>query len=597
MSTILKCKMCGGDIEVSKDMSIGTCLYCGSTMTLPRIDNDKKVRLFNRANLYRLNNEFDKAYDAYKAIAEEDEQEAEAYWGMLLSEYGVEYVEDPVTKKRIPTCHRTLVKSIKTATDFELACKYADVENRLMYQDEADVIEEIQNKILSISRKVEAYDVFICYIESDENRERTLDSVLAQDIYEELERQGIRTFFSRISLREKLGQDYEPNIFAALQSAKVMLMVTTSNEHCNAVWVKNEWSRYIGFMKENHNKVLIPVCKDINPYELPPELTKFQAQDMNKVGAMQDLIFAVKRLVLAETREKKDVAIEELIKEKAERKQKEKELKEKVEKSFIIVKKLVVCLVAAGIIALVGFIGLQLYNDVILPNNQMKQAEKYMEEENYIEALRILNRLEGYKETGELIRECKYQNAVLTYERGDYKTAYDQLSKDLNYSDAKVYWSKCLKDIQLAAIKKSPNRIFDGHFEANYKKMLPEDLYEVAKVYYGNQNYEKAIILLEVITDYDNAVDLYYDCVYQMGVEHYEEENYRNALDAMYKISEMGYVKGSQKLEEYQQEIYARGMDEYNAANWKKAAEWFGLLVNPKYKDSSEKIIKCLENE
>ena len=146
--------MCGGDIEVSKDMSIGTCLYCGSTMTLPRIDNDKKVRLFNRANQYRLNNEFDKAYDAYKAIAEEDEQEAEAYWGMLLSEYGVEYVEDPVTKKRIPTCHRTLVKSIKTATDFELACKYADVENRLMYQDEADVIEEIQKKILSISSKV-----------------------------------------------------------------------------------------------------------------------------------------------------------------------------------------------------------------------------------------------------------------------------------------------------------------------------------------------------------------------------------------------------------------------------------------------------------
>ena len=34
MSTILKCKMCGGDIEVSKDMSVGTCSYLGS-LVLP----------------------------------------------------------------------------------------------------------------------------------------------------------------------------------------------------------------------------------------------------------------------------------------------------------------------------------------------------------------------------------------------------------------------------------------------------------------------------------------------------------------------------------------------------------------------------------
>ena len=77
MATILKCKMCGGDIEVNQDMTVGKCLFCGSTMTLPRIDSDKKARLFNRANEYRLNNEFDKAYNAYKAIVEEDETEEE----------------------------------------------------------------------------------------------------------------------------------------------------------------------------------------------------------------------------------------------------------------------------------------------------------------------------------------------------------------------------------------------------------------------------------------------------------------------------------------------------------------------------------------
>ena len=184
MSTILKCKMCGGDIEVSKDMSVGTCLYCGSTMTLPRIDTDKKARMFNRANQYRMENEFDKAYRVYEAILEEDAEEAEAYWGLILSEYGVEYVVDPVTQKRVPTCHRTQTKLIKSSSNYENAIKYADSESRFIYEDEAGIIDGIQKEILNISYKEEPYDVFICYKETDINGERTEDSVLAQEIYD-----------------------------------------------------------------------------------------------------------------------------------------------------------------------------------------------------------------------------------------------------------------------------------------------------------------------------------------------------------------------------------------------------------------------------
>ncbi len=295
---VLKCKMCGGDVEVNEHMSLGTCMYCGSTMTVPRIDTEKKARLFNHANQYRLNNEFDKAYDAYQAIVDEDEQEAEAYWGLILSEYGVEYVEDPKTKKRIPTCHRTRVQAIQNSTNYELACKYADAESRFMYQDEAEVLDQLQKKIISISAKEEPYDVFICYKETDdETGERTEDSVLAQEIYNELTKQGIRTFFARISLEDKLGESYEPYIYAALQSSMVMLHVSTASVHSNAIWVKNEWKRYIDFMSENDNKTLIPVYRGISPYELPAELTRYQAQDMAKVGAIQDLVYGVQKLV------------------------------------------------------------------------------------------------------------------------------------------------------------------------------------------------------------------------------------------------------------------------------------------------------------
>ena len=296
MALMLKCKMCGGDLELAKGSSLGTCQYCGTTQTVPAIDDDKKARLYNRANQYRMDSEFDKAYAAYEAIVNDEPEEAEAYWGMLLSEYGVEYVDDPKTGKKIPTCHRTLVRSITSNPNYKSACQYADADSRIMYEDDAAALDALQKRVLNASAKEEPYDVFICYKESDENGNRTPDSVMAQDIYDALTAKGMRVFFSRISLEDRLGQDYEPCIFAALNSAKVMLMVTANSDHCNAVWVKNEWKRYLDFMKTDPDKTLIPVYKDISPYALPDEFSRFQAQDMGKLGAIQDLVRGVEKL-------------------------------------------------------------------------------------------------------------------------------------------------------------------------------------------------------------------------------------------------------------------------------------------------------------
>ncbi len=293
---IIKCKMCGGDLALVKGSTIATCEFCGSQQTVPAIDDDKKARLFNRANQYRMDSEFDKAYSVYESIANDEPENAEAYWGMLLSEYGVEYVDDPKTGKKTPTCHRTLVRSVTSSPNYKSACQYADADSRIMYEDDATVLDVLQKRVLNASAKEEPYDVFICYKESDENGNRTPDSVLAQDIYDALTSKGMRVFFSRISLEDKLGQDYEPCIFAALNSAKVMLMVTTDSDHCQSVWVKNEWKRYLDFMKTDPSKTLIPVYKGISPYTLPDEFSKLQSQDMGKLGAIQDLVRGVEKL-------------------------------------------------------------------------------------------------------------------------------------------------------------------------------------------------------------------------------------------------------------------------------------------------------------
>ena len=92
---VLKCKMCGGNLEVSEGISVCECAYCGTRQTVPSVDSEKKISLFRRANKYRASCEFDKASVVYENIIAEFPKEAEAYWGLVLCKYGIEYVDDP----------------------------------------------------------------------------------------------------------------------------------------------------------------------------------------------------------------------------------------------------------------------------------------------------------------------------------------------------------------------------------------------------------------------------------------------------------------------------------------------------------------------
>lgn len=293
---IFKCKMCGGTLDVKEGQSIAECEFCGTKQTIPVIDNEKSFNLHNRANALRLRNEFDKAIIVYENILTDNPDDAEAHWGLLLCKYGIEYVDDPLTGKKIPTCHRTQFDSVFSDPDYKAAIKNADVLAREVYETEAKEIDGIQKHILEISQKEERFDVFICYKESDENGRRTIDSVIAQDLYSALTQKGYKVFFSKITLETKLGEMYEPYIFAALNSAKVMLVIGTKEAYFNAVWVRNEWSRFIKIMERDHDKYLIPCYKDMDAYDLPMEMASFQAQDMGKIGFLQDLLYGIDKL-------------------------------------------------------------------------------------------------------------------------------------------------------------------------------------------------------------------------------------------------------------------------------------------------------------
>ncbi len=293
-----QCKMCGGTLEIENNATVIACEYCGTKQTLPKLTDEKRVNLYERANHFRRNKEFDKAMAIYEQILNEDNTDAEAYWSLVLCQYGIEYVEDPRSHERVPTVNRTQYTSIFDDDNYKSALQLADTYQRILYEEEARKINEIQKGILVISQKEEPFDIFICYKETDENGRRTPDSVLANELYYQLTNEGFKVFFARITLEDKLGTAYEPYIFAALNSAKVMVVLGTKPEYFNAVWVKNEWSRYLSLVKKsNGEKMLIPAYRDMDPYHLPEEFSHLQAQDMSKLGFMQDLVRGIKKII------------------------------------------------------------------------------------------------------------------------------------------------------------------------------------------------------------------------------------------------------------------------------------------------------------
>ena len=294
---IIKCKMCGGELNLIEGQFVAECEYCGSRQTVPAADNEKKLTLFARANRLRSACDFDKAAGIYESIVADFPEEAEAYWGLVLCKYGIEYVDDPATGKKIPTCHRSNFDSVMDDSNFDQARENADEVALRIYRQEAKQIEQIRKGILEVSSNEQPFDIFICYKETDSNGDRTVDSLLAQNIYDALTAKGYRVFFSRITLEDKLGQAYEPYIFAALNSAKIMLAVGTCYEHYNAVWVKNEWSRYLKIIAQDKFKYLIPCYKSIDAYDIPKEFAHLQGQDMGKVGAIADLLRGIEKLL------------------------------------------------------------------------------------------------------------------------------------------------------------------------------------------------------------------------------------------------------------------------------------------------------------
>ena len=80
----------------------------------------------------------------YEELLKADNTDYEAHWGSVLCKFGIEYVDDPISGERKPTCHRTIADSIFADPAYRAALEYAPLDVREVYEREAAQIDRIE---------------------------------------------------------------------------------------------------------------------------------------------------------------------------------------------------------------------------------------------------------------------------------------------------------------------------------------------------------------------------------------------------------------------------------------------------------------------
>lgn len=298
--TLNKCKMCGGDLV--REGGFFLCDHCGSKWEVDRADDANAVDFANAWIAVR-EGDFQRATELFEELIVKKPESHEAYWGRAIARNGIIFVVDYNESKKVPTCNNIREESFDGCEDVQSAIKYAPLEIAEKYKKQAEQIEKIRLEWLEKARHEPKYDVFISYKESDLDRgeKRTQDSVAATELYSLLVEQGYKVFFSRVSLRDKVSEHYEPYIYNAIKTAKVMIVFGTRAEYFTSTWIKNEWHRFKLRLEkgEKHKNSLVVVynSQTMTPNELPEVLKRRQCLDCTSMSFYDTLKKHIKRVI------------------------------------------------------------------------------------------------------------------------------------------------------------------------------------------------------------------------------------------------------------------------------------------------------------
>ena len=308
MKRLTQCPSCGAPItDVKPDDINYICKYCGVSHKLDVTHIDEKI---NKIYSLLANLRFDEAYSHADELVMSNPKSGYAYFLRVLAAYRVCYCDNDNPDwnyKKIPTLNDVQFGSITELDDVKKAIEYAETDyDREYFKKTFDYLEKVRKSAVDVieGHKYDC-DIFISVkvTQCDENGNPVLDAngnalttydfAEASKLYVHLKERypDCKIFLSENVKNEFVGLNYEPIIFAALRSAKVMILRGDSNQNINSVWVRNEWKRYLRWMRDldDGTKRNFVFLQGNNSVTIPSDFKDLQAIKVYEMGAEQQL--------------------------------------------------------------------------------------------------------------------------------------------------------------------------------------------------------------------------------------------------------------------------------------------------------------------
>ncbi|MDE7336946.1 MAG: toll/interleukin-1 receptor domain-containing protein, partial [Clostridia bacterium] len=299
------CEGCGAALDYTLYKGgIIECKYCFRQNTVPKedIDDDAKQLMFNGKFSLKAR-KFDDARLAFRELAEKNPEEAEAYWGMALAEFNVQYIYD-INKEgedKLQVLCKEVDKKFTDSDNYKKALKYASEEQKKVYKKKGEDIDTVREQFLHFKDEQNLeYDCFICVKVTEElldkegnkvlddkgkpRTKKTYDSTMAAEVYSFLKEKGFKPFYSEKEIKGRTGEAYEAMILYALYKSECMLVVCSDEKYLQTPWVKSEYTRFLELINDKEKaSTSITTIFDGNPIDrLDGKNGRIQGIDKNR---------------------------------------------------------------------------------------------------------------------------------------------------------------------------------------------------------------------------------------------------------------------------------------------------------------------------
>ncbi|MBQ9384853.1 MAG: hypothetical protein IJT87_11515 [Ruminiclostridium sp.] len=281
----LVCGICGGDITPDENGSVGKCAGCGNSTIYPKSDIKKLNRITYLRNTFR----FDEAKAIAEKLVEDNPDDSEAYWALMLCQYGIQYVRDG--SSRLPVCRRDIssLPALADSESYKRALYYATEDTQSGYTELAGNLEDTISITRNIMKQDNNYDVFVLGRE-----DATVDNDLDGDriFLRFTENLNFSVFYAPETLKEMDVVEKAAQTVYALNHSRILLPMFSTFEDCHNGYLEYAVELFAKTLAASNDNLVFPIfdSKKISFQQLPEALVwNDSAFDLSEDEFMREL--------------------------------------------------------------------------------------------------------------------------------------------------------------------------------------------------------------------------------------------------------------------------------------------------------------------